>query len=68
MFTKSLEADLEGIRAIIVPDSDVTIKVEKVENGHVSLTLTNLKCQDYLVMLSVKSKLVLPARNLRCEK
>ena len=66
--TTNLETDPEGIRAIIVPDTDVTIKVEKVENGHVFLTLTNLKCQDYLVMLSVRNKLVLPARNLRCEK
>ena len=65
--TTNLETDPEGIRAIIVPDTDVTIKVEKVENGHVFLTLTNLKCQDYLVMLSVRNKLVLPARNLRCE-
>jgi hypothetical protein len=67
MFTNNLEADLNSIRAIIVPDSGVSIKVEKVENDRVSLTLTNPICQDYLVMLSVKNKLALPARNLRCK-
>jgi hypothetical protein len=51
-----------GIRAIgkTVPATFSSFRV--------SLTLTNPTCQNYLVMLSVKNKLVLPARNLRCEK
>lgn len=72
ILTKNLEADMESIGATIAPNKAASIKVEKVENDRVSLTLTNTltnpKCQDYLVMLTVKNKLILPARNLRCEK
>jgi len=66
IFTKNLEADPESITATIAPNTAVSIT--EVKNDRISLKLTNPKCQDYLVMLSVKNKLVLPARNLRCEK
>jgi hypothetical protein len=66
MYAKNLEADSESITAIIVPHT--AIKKGEVKNDHVSFTLTDPNCQDYLVMLSVKNKLVLPARNLRCKK
>ena len=65
LLTKNLEADPESLRVITAPDTAVTIDVK---NDRVAITLTNPKCQDYLVMLSVKNKLVLPVRNLRCEK
>jgi hypothetical protein len=65
IFTKNLEADQESIRAIIVPTTAMTTEVK---SDRVIIMLTNPKCQDYLVILSVKNKLVLPARNLRCEK
>ncbi len=65
LFTQNLETDPEGLRVITAPNTAVTIDVK---NGHIVITLTNPVCQDYLVMLSVKNKLVLPARNLRCEK
>ena len=65
IFTKNLEADQESIRAIIFPDTAMTTEVK---SDRVVITLTNPECQDYLVMISAKNKLVLPARNLRCEK
>lgn len=64
-FTKNLETDQDSIRAIIVPGTAMTTEVK---SDRVVITLTNHECQNYLVMLSVKNKLVLPARNLRCEK
>jgi hypothetical protein len=66
LFTKNLEPDRDSIRAIIFPDTAVTIG--PIGNDRVSLTLTNPECRDYLVMLSVRNTLVLPARNLRCER
>ncbi|MBI2810137.1 MAG: hypothetical protein HYX67_04825 [Candidatus Melainabacteria bacterium] len=65
VLTKNLEAAPGSIKVLIVPNTAVSIT--EVNNDRISLTLTNPKCQDYLVMLSVKNKLVLPARNLRCE-
>lgn len=40
----------------------------EVKSDRVIIMLTNPECQHYLVMLSVNNKLILPARNLRCEK
>jgi hypothetical protein len=66
IFTKNLEADPQSISVIMLPDTTAT--VTEAKSDRVTVTLASPPCQDYLVMLSFKNKLVLPARNLQCEK
>ncbi len=66
IFTAYLEDDPSKVRIITAPQTAVINTVVKPDR--VEFTLDKPQCRDYMVMLSVENKLVLPPRNLRCEK
>lgn len=61
-----LEDDLDKVRVILFPETAVTNKI--VTKDRVEFTLTTPACRDYMVMLSVENRLILPPKSLRCER